>query len=96
VKLSISEVPPLVPTSLVPSPLNRTSPGEEPSGRGTVAGVDREQEVAVARDLQGTLRTDSGSRSGATRRERRAAQRRQRAVGVSVEGGLKHLDAIGL
>src|SRR5436305_12918961 len=36
VKLSISEVPTLVPTSLVPSPLNRTSPGEEPAGRGTV------------------------------------------------------------
>src|SRR6266487_2530735 len=37
VKLSISEVPTLVPTSLVPSPLNRTSPGAEPLGSGTVA-----------------------------------------------------------
>src|SRR5438132_4687808 len=36
VKLSISEVPTRAPTSLVPSPLNSTSPGEEPSGRGTV------------------------------------------------------------
>src|SRR6266568_3184265 len=36
VKLSISEVPTLSPSSLVPSPLNRTSPGEDPSGRGTV------------------------------------------------------------
>src|SRR5438034_11398910 len=36
VKLSISEVPTRAPTSLVPSPLKRTSPGEDPSGRGTV------------------------------------------------------------
>src|SRR5919204_4368413 len=35
-KLSISELPTLVPTSLLPSPLKRTSPGVEPSGRGTV------------------------------------------------------------
>src|SRR5436190_518224 len=36
VKLSISEVPTRAPTSLVPSPLNRMSPGDAPSGSGTV------------------------------------------------------------
>src|SRR5579859_1094744 len=36
VKLSIREVPTRVPASLVPSSLKRTSPGWEPSGRGTV------------------------------------------------------------
>src|SRR5213078_3892997 len=36
VKLSISVVPTRVPTSLVPSPLKRMSPGEDPSGSGTV------------------------------------------------------------
>src|SRR6266566_4226055 len=35
VKLSIREVPTRVPASLVPSPLNSTSPGCEPSGSAT-------------------------------------------------------------
>src|SRR6266550_7767710 len=35
VKLSICEVPTRVPASLVPSPLNSTSPGCEPSGSAT-------------------------------------------------------------
>src|SRR5882757_3240433 len=36
VKLSISEGPTRVPTRRLPSPLNRTSPGDEPSGSGNV------------------------------------------------------------
>ena len=51
------------------------------------AGVDGQQVLAAARDLQGALRTDAGSRSRATRHERRSVQRRQRTVGVPVEGG---------
>jgi hypothetical protein len=57
VKLAISEVPTVVPTSLLPSALNRTSPGEEPFGQGNgrtgerpqmAAGIEREAGVVAA------------------------------------------------
>jgi hypothetical protein len=48
------------------------------------AGVDREQEVAIDRELERSLLEEIGT--GATGGEGRARHGRERAVGVSVEG----------